>query len=191
MNEGDIAIAYHTMDDTIRDITKDEKNIEIFSLCTRAPERPPIMGADGVLNRNLQYELQYDCTAQQLQYETHSELFNDEQKNVFQTIIRDFERYQLNIGPAKTISPIFFIDAPGGYWKTFVLNTIAAYLRAKRKLVLANSSCGIAAFLLAGGRTAHVRFKIPLKFLSDTDCAVTASLGCRKDNYCIRYDNMG
>ena len=44
------------------------------------------MGADGVLNQNLQYELQYDCTAQQLQYETHSALFNDEQRNVFQTI---------------------------------------------------------------------------------------------------------
>ena len=98
------------------------KNIENFSLCTPAPERPPIMGADGVLNQDLQSELQYDCTAQKLQHETHTALFNDEQQNIFQTIIRDFEQYQLNIGPANTVSPIFFIDAPGGTGKTFVLD---------------------------------------------------------------------
>ena len=79
VNEGDIAIAYHTMDDIICEITKNEKIIENFSLCTPAPELPPIMRADGVLNKHLQSELQYDCTAQQLQYETHSALFNDEQ----------------------------------------------------------------------------------------------------------------
>ena len=130
VNEGGIAIAYHTVDDIICDITKNEKNIENLSLCTPAPERPPIMGADGVLKQNLQSELQYDCTAQLLQYETHSKLFNDEQRNLFQTIIRYFEQYQLNIGPANTVSPISFIDAPGGTGK-FFFNTISAYLRAK------------------------------------------------------------
>ena len=33
VNEGDIDIAYHTMDDIIRDITKNEKKLK-FSLCT-------------------------------------------------------------------------------------------------------------------------------------------------------------
>ena len=32
LNEGDIDIAYHTIDDIIRDITKNEKNVENFSL---------------------------------------------------------------------------------------------------------------------------------------------------------------
>ena len=58
VNEGDIAIAYPTMDDIICGISKNEKNIEIFSLCTPASKRPPIMGADSVVNRNLQSELQ-------------------------------------------------------------------------------------------------------------------------------------
>ena len=80
----------------------------------------------------------------------------------------------MNIGPANTVSPIFFIYAPGGTGIFFVLNTIAAYLRAKGKVVLVNESSGIAAVLLAGGRNAHARFNIPLKTLPDTDCAVTA-----------------
>ena len=54
------------------------------------------------------------------------------------------------------------------------MNTIAAYLRAKGKVVLANASSGITAVLITGGRTAHARFNVPLKILPDTDCAVTA-----------------
>ena len=54
------------------------------------------------------------------------------------------------------------------------MNTIAAYLHAKGKLVLANASSGIAAVILAGGRTAHARFNVPLKILPDTDCAAIA-----------------
>ena len=80
---------------------------------TPAPKQPPIMGADGVVNQNLQSELQYYCTSQQLQYKTHSALFNDAQRNVFQTIIRSFEQYQLNIGPANTVSPIFSLTLQG------------------------------------------------------------------------------
>ena len=77
------------------------------------------MGADDVLNRNLKSELQYDCTSQQLQYETHSALFNDAQRNLFQTIIRSFEQYQLNIGPANTVSPIFLLTLQGVPGKSF------------------------------------------------------------------------
>ena len=135
--------------------------------------------------------MKYDCTAQKLKYESHSTLFNDEQRNLFQTTIRDFEQNQLNIGPANTVSPIFFIEAPGGTGKTFVLNTIAEYLRAKVKVVLANASSGIAAVLLAGGRTAHARFKIPLKVLPDTNCAVTAHSDAGKTiiaSYMIIWD---
>ena len=69
---------------------------------------------------------------------------------------------------------LFFIDAPGGTGKTFVLHTIAAYLHAKGKVVLANASSGTVAVLFTGGRTSHARFNICLKHFPDTDCAVTA-----------------
>ncbi len=57
---------------------------------------------------------------------------------------------------------IFFLDAPGGTGKTFVLNLILAKVRLQRKVALAVASSGIAATLLQGGRTAHSAFKLPL-----------------------------
>lgn len=46
---------------------------------------------------------------------------------------------------------------PFHLWKA-----ITTKLRSEGKIVLAVASCGIAALLLQGGRTAHSRFHIPL-----------------------------
>lgn len=65
-----------------------------------------------------------------------------------------------------------FFGCPGGTGKTFVTNLILAKVRSQGKLALAVASLGIAATLLAGGRTAHSAFKLHL----------TVSL--QKDNVC-------
>ena len=57
---------------------------------------------------------------------------------------------------------IFFVNAHGGTGKTFLWNTIIAYLRAQRKIVLTVASLGVASLLLPNGRTAHSRFRIPI-----------------------------
>ena len=57
---------------------------------------------------------------------------------------------------------VFFLDAPGGTGKTFLLNTVLATIRSRCEIALATASSGIAATLLCGGRTLHSRFKIPL-----------------------------
>ena len=57
---------------------------------------------------------------------------------------------------------IFFLDAPGGTGKTFLINVILAKVRMKKDIALAVASSGIAATLLPGGRTAHSAFKLPL-----------------------------
>ena len=57
---------------------------------------------------------------------------------------------------------VFFLDAPGGTGKTFLINTVLATIRSKNEIALATASSGIAATLLSGGRTLHSRFKIPL-----------------------------
>ena len=57
---------------------------------------------------------------------------------------------------------IFFLDAPGGTGKTFVLNHLLAKMRSLKKIAFAIASSGIAATLLSGGRTAHSAFKLPL-----------------------------
>lgn len=57
---------------------------------------------------------------------------------------------------------LFFIDAPGGTGKTFLINLILAQVRKQDKIAVAVASSGIAATLLQGGRTAHSTFKLPL-----------------------------
>ncbi|KIH54434.1 hypothetical protein ANCDUO_15421 [Ancylostoma duodenale] len=57
---------------------------------------------------------------------------------------------------------IFFLDAPGGTGKTFLINLLLAEVRREDGIALAIASSGIASTLLDGGRTAHSALKLPL-----------------------------
>lgn len=57
---------------------------------------------------------------------------------------------------------VFFLDAPGGTGKTFVISLLLAAIRSDNKIAIALASSGIAATLLHGGRTAHSALKLPL-----------------------------
>ncbi|RCN38553.1 hypothetical protein ANCCAN_15539 [Ancylostoma caninum] len=57
---------------------------------------------------------------------------------------------------------VFFLDAPGGTGKTFLINLLLAEIRKQNRVALAVASSGIAATLLHGGRTAHSALKHPL-----------------------------
>ncbi|GFW53690.1 ATP-dependent DNA helicase [Trichonephila clavipes] len=59
---------------------------------------------------------------------------------------------------------LFFIDAPGGTGKTFLLSLILATIRSQNNIALAIASSGIAATLLDGSRTTHSALKLPLNF---------------------------
>ncbi|XP_076066134.1 ATP-dependent DNA helicase Pif1-like [Oratosquilla oratoria] len=59
-------------------------------------------------------------------------------------------------------SGVFFLNAPGGTGKSFVLNLLLDTVRANSEIALAVASSGIAATVLHGGRTAHNMFKIPI-----------------------------
>ena len=68
---------------------------------------------------------------------------------------------------------VFHIDAPGGYGKTFLLETVLSSIRSVGKIALAVASSGIAAELLQGGRTAHLRFKIPIPISDESMCSIS------------------
>ena len=70
---------------------------------------------------------------------------------------------------------IYFVDAPGGTGKTFVISLILAAIRSKSQIALAVSFSGIAATLLQGGRTAHSALKLPINLLTveKPTCSVT------------------
>lgn len=57
---------------------------------------------------------------------------------------------------------LFFVDGPRGTGKTFLYELLLAEVRSQGDVALAVASSGLAALLLAGGRTAHSRFSIPI-----------------------------
>ena len=83
---------------------------------------------------------------------------NSDQQNIFDTVIDAINEI--------IKQKLFFVDGPEGTEKTFLYNMILAYIRSLSGLngiAIAVASSGIAALLLSSGRTAHSRFKIPLK----------------------------
>ena len=77
---------------------------------------------------------------------------------------------------------IFFLDAPGGTGKTFVISLILAAIRSKNQIALAVASSGIAATLLEGGRTAHSALKLLINLLmvDKPTCSVTKNSATAK-----------
>ena len=74
------------------------------------------------------------------------------------------ESYDAIMGAVQIKTPVvFFIDGPARAGKTFLYCALLAKARSEDRIVLTTASSGIAAILMPGGRTAHSRFKIPMK----------------------------
>lgn len=83
---------------------------------------------------------------------------NPEQREAYDKIIHSVRSHQ---------GSLFFLNGPGGTGKTFIYNVVCHRLRGDGLIVLCVASSGIAAQLLAGGRTAHSMFKIPIDGLTN------------------------
>ncbi|KAL0366887.1 UNVERIFIED_CONTAM: hypothetical protein Sradi_3578800 [Sesamum radiatum] len=82
-------------------------------------------------------------------------VLNDCQFSAFDVISRAIRRKH---------SAIFFVDGPGGTGKTFLYKSLLANFQKDGLIMLAIATSGIAANLLLGGRTAHSKLKVPIKF---------------------------
>ena len=80
-----------------------------------------------------------------------------------------FERSNLKLW-LQELQRLFFLREPGGTGKTFVYNIALAAVRSRGLIALAAASCGLAALLLQGGRTAHSRFAIPIPIHESSVC---------------------
>jgi hypothetical protein len=80
------------------------------------------------------------------------------------------------------IGDLFFLDAPGGTGKTFLIKLVLATIRSHNEIAIALASSGIAATLLPGGRTAHSALKLPLNInnIETPTCNVSKSSGMGK-----------
>ena len=61
---------------------------------------------------------------------------------------------------------IFFLDAPGGTGKKWLMKLILAHVRGNGDIAIAVAFSGIAALLMPGGRTIHSTFDLPIKITS-------------------------
>jgi len=102
--------------------------------------------------RNMEYLREISYENNEIIVSNNESLLTVEQNEVFKKILCSIE---------SAIGEIFFLDAPGGTGKTFLLNLLLAKVRQSKNIALAVASSGIAATLLTGGRTAHSAFKLP------------------------------
>nr|XP_040256258.1 uncharacterized protein LOC120973983 [Aegilops tauschii subsp. strangulata] len=74
-------------------------------------------------------------------------------------------------------SQIFFVDGPGGTGKTYLYKALLAKVRSMGLIAIATATSGIAASIMPRGRTAHSRFKIPIKLTDNSMCSFTKQSG--------------
>ena len=75
---------------------------------------------------------------------------------------------------------VFFVDGPGGTGKTYLYKALLAKVRGEGQIAVGTATSGVAASILAGGRTAHSRFKIPLNIEDGGVCSFAKQSGIAK-----------
>ena len=88
---------------------------------------------------------------------------NDDQAKIFDKVISKLENNE---------QIIQMIDAPAGTGKTYVLGSIAAYIRSKKGICLNSAFSGVAAQLLEGGVTIHKRFNMRINMPPEQNCSI-------------------
>ena len=109
----------------------------------------------------IEEEKDYDCDVQNSEADKSIALMNPEQLRVTKDILDSVKKQK---------GGLFFIDAPGGTGKTFIVMAILNKIRGYGKIALAMATTGISSILLPGGRTVHSKLKVPI--LLDEDSVI-------------------
>ncbi|KAK9064972.1 hypothetical protein SSX86_016355 [Deinandra increscens subsp. villosa] len=115
-------------------------------------------------NRLLMEETCYDRAALTVENENLCASMNAKQSEIYTTVMEAL---------ASKKQALLFVYGHGGTGKTFLWKAITSGVRSKGDIVLTVASSGIAALLLPAGRTAHSRFKIPIKITEESLCNVS------------------
>ena len=95
---------------------------------------------------------------------------NNDQRVIVDEVLQAVNQVQQGDSPKPRA---YFIDGPGGSGKTMVYNTLISWFRCNNLKVAASAWTGIAATLLAGGRTCHNLFKLPVPILDTSVCNIS------------------
>ena len=128
---------------------------------------PQVTGDWGTMLQNLNpliaEQRDYDPQEQADLAEQHITSLNPDQRLAFDKIIS---------AVTNSTGEAFFLHGPGGTGKTYLYNTLCYELRSEIKMVLCVASSGIASLLLKGGRTVHLRFKVPIPIHQQSHCNI-------------------
>ncbi|XP_063903784.1 uncharacterized protein LOC135123221 [Zophobas morio] len=116
----------------------------------------PVRREEVIQNRDYLREISYDTLLLAQVVSNNESLLNTEQYQIYNQVLDSIEN---------GTGQVFFLDAPGGTGKTFLLKLLLARVRKNGGIALAVASSGIAATLLDGGKTAHSAFKLPLNLM--------------------------
>ncbi|XP_046666559.1 ATP-dependent DNA helicase pif1-like [Homalodisca vitripennis] len=153
----------------IEDICLAITNKALVQLGMPDPNRP----ANNLFDRDLQRETHFDTVELGTFVQINLPQLIPEQRIAYDRIMRAITEQS---------GGLFFLDAPGGTGKTFLLSLILATIRSQNNIALAIASSGIAATLLDGGRTVHSALKLPLN-LQNTEtptCNISKNSGMGK-----------
>ncbi len=99
-----------------------------------------------------QNQVSYNIADEARQTQENQARFNEQQKTIIEKFVALVDGG--NEG-------VMFVSAPGGTSKTSRLATILSKIRSREEIAIATVASGIAATLLAGGKTVHSMFKVP------------------------------
>lgn len=144
-------------------------NKPLIQLGMIAPNR----SVNDIYNRDLQREQCFDADELNAMVQSNIPRLLPQQKHVYDTIMQAIENQR---------GGFYFLDAPGGTEKTYIISLILATIRSQNGIALALASSGIAATLLDGGRTAHSALKLPLnmQFSESPTCNISKNSGMDK-----------
>ena len=125
-----------------------------------------LAAAAGALHTDLLIQQERDRYTRQEQADLLAaslETLNAQQREVYDAVMAAVAQAR---GAGLEGGNMFFVDGLGGAGKTFTYGCLLAGVRSQPNgIALAVASSGVAGLLLPGGRTAHSRFKIPVKGL--------------------------
>lgn len=159
INSGDIDNCLYTIDDLLKDSSNGSVTIAKLGLPVPAGIRQVIEN-----NRVLLAETSYNSGAMTAFYENCKSSMNPEQISALA---------KFNTALENNHQKLFFLNAPGGTGKSFLLNAILANWRSKGFVCPATGSSGISAILLQGGKTCHSMFGIPILCYDDAVSSIT------------------
>lgn len=135
-----------------------QQSLELYGL--PVPDAEPL--ADVVVEELARYDAEKEAD----EADKMENSMNAEQRAVHRASV---EAVESTVGKGA----VFFVDGVVGAGKTYTYSAILHKVRGMGAVALPVATSGIAALLLAGGRTAHSRFKIPVPAYEDSYCFVS------------------